>query len=71
MNAAWTGQLLNGTVAQNPIALAIRPQRGLILGRHFNKANSRDEFEFMTGKLVVNVKQIGLPFKTHTVHDKT
>lgn len=56
-----------------PTALATRPQRGLILGQHFNKTNSRDGFEFTTGKLVDSVKQIrvGLPFKMHTVHDKT
>jgi hypothetical protein len=56
-----------------PIALATRPQRGLILGQHFNKTNSTDGFEYTTGKLVVNVKQIrvGFAFKMHIVHDKT
>jgi hypothetical protein len=54
-----------------PIALATRPQRGLILGQHFNKTNSRDEFEFVTDKLFANVKPVDLPFKMRAVHDKT
>jgi hypothetical protein len=65
--------IIEGNGSQKPIALATRPQRGLTLGQHFNKTNSRDGFEFMSGKQVVSVKQIRaeLPFKMHAVHDKT
>jgi hypothetical protein len=42
--------IIERNASRKPIALATRPQHGLILGQHFNKTNSRNEFEFMIDK---------------------